>query len=64
MDAMVRSNYRIPREIDDWLRERAKECLRSKNGQLITELRLAMSSGANTSEPIPRRESSPGEALP
>jgi hypothetical protein len=64
MDSMVRSNYRIPREIDDWLRERAKQCLRSKNGQLITELRLVMSARGNSSEPVCDGGASPDEAQP
>ncbi|TAM48824.1 MAG: hypothetical protein EPN57_26700 [Paraburkholderia sp.] len=42
MKPTVRSQYRLPREIDDWLCERAKKCIRSKNGQLVAELRSLM----------------------
>jgi|GEM_PF-3971895 len=38
----VRSQYRIPKDLNDWLLARAKEQERSKNAQLIIELRARM----------------------
>jgi hypothetical protein len=32
--------YRLPRELNDWLVERARNKSRSKNGQLFVELRV------------------------
>lgn len=39
MSDVVRSQCRLPKELDDWLAERAKRESRSKNAQLIVELR-------------------------
>ena len=39
MDDMVRSQCRLPRELNDWLAERARHESRSKNAQLIVERR-------------------------
>lgn len=38
MGDIVRSQCRLPRELNDWLAERAKLESRSKNAQLIVEL--------------------------
>ncbi|CAJ3267151.1 hypothetical protein [Burkholderia pseudomallei] len=42
MSESVRSQYRIPKDLNDWLLARAKEQERSKNAQLIIELRARM----------------------
>ncbi|MBN3856762.1 hypothetical protein G3N59_25615 [Paraburkholderia sp. Ac-20340] len=39
MSDIVRSQCRLPRELNDWLANRAKLESRSKNAQLIVELR-------------------------
>lgn len=39
MDGIVRSQYRLPSDVDAWLAARAKVEERSKNAQLIVELR-------------------------
>lgn len=39
MSDIVRSQCRLPKELNDWLAERAKHESRSKNAQLIVELR-------------------------
>lgn len=39
MSDIVRSQCRLPKELNDWLTERAKHESRSKNAQLIVELR-------------------------
>ncbi|WP_156992457.1 hypothetical protein [Paraburkholderia oxyphila] len=39
MDGIVRSQYRLPSDVDAWLAARAKMEERSKNTQLIVELR-------------------------
>lgn len=39
MGAIVRSQCRLPRELNEWLIDRAKQEARSKNAQLIVELR-------------------------
>ncbi|MFM0365542.1 hypothetical protein [Paraburkholderia sediminicola] len=52
MKSIVRSQYRLPQEIDDWLRGRAEQGLRSKNAQLVVELRAVMEEkGAARSQP-------------
>ncbi|WP_148276389.1 hypothetical protein [Caballeronia zhejiangensis] len=42
MGESVRSQYRIPKELNDWLSSRAKAEERSKNAQLVVELRTRM----------------------
>jgi hypothetical protein len=42
MKSIVRSQYRLPKEIDEWLRGRAEQGVRSKNAQLVVELRAVM----------------------
>lgn len=42
MKPVVRSQYRLPEEIDGWLTGRAEQNLRSKNAQLVVELREVM----------------------
>jgi hypothetical protein len=39
MGDIVRSQCRLPRELNEWLIDRAKQEARSKNAQLIVELR-------------------------
>lgn len=39
MSSIVRSQCRLPRELNDWLTERARHESRSKNAQLIVERR-------------------------
>lgn len=39
MGEIVRSQCRLPRALNEWLIERAKQESRSKNAQLIVELR-------------------------
>ena len=39
MNSIVRSQCRLPRELNDWLTERARYESRSKNAQLIVERR-------------------------
>jgi hypothetical protein len=39
MSDIVRSQCRLPRELNDWLTDRARNESRSKNAQLIVELR-------------------------
>lgn len=39
MSDIVRSQCRFPKELNDWLANRAKHESRSKNAQLIVELR-------------------------
>lgn len=39
MGDIVRSQCRLPRELNDWLTDRAQRESRSKNAQLIVELR-------------------------
>ena len=39
MGDIVRSQCRLPRELNEWLIERAKQEARSKNAQLVVELR-------------------------
>lgn len=52
MKSIVRSQYRLPQEIDEWLRGRAEQGLRSKNAQLVVELRAVMEeTGAARSQP-------------
>lgn len=40
MGDIVRSQCRLPKEINDWLVERAKQESRSKNAQLVVELQI------------------------
>ncbi len=42
MGESVRSQYRIPKELNDWLTARARSEERSKNAQLVVELRARM----------------------
>jgi hypothetical protein len=42
MSEVVRSQYRIPKDLNDWLTTRADEQTRSKNAQLVVELRARM----------------------
>jgi hypothetical protein len=42
MGESVRSQYRIPKELNDWLTSRARAEERSKNAQLVVELRIRM----------------------
>jgi hypothetical protein len=42
MDGIVRSQYRLPNDVDAWLTVRAKGEERSKNAQLVVELRWLM----------------------
>ncbi len=42
MSEVVRSQYRIPKNLNDWLVSRAKDEERSKNAQLVIELRARM----------------------
>jgi hypothetical protein len=42
MSDIVRSQYRIPNDLNEWLIARAKEEARSKNAQLVVELRVRM----------------------
>ncbi len=46
MSETVRSQYRIPKDLNEWLAARAKEESRSKNAQLVVELRVRMHSSA------------------
>ena len=39
MGDIVRSQCRLPRELNEWLIDRAKQEARSKNAQLVVELR-------------------------
>lgn len=39
MDDLVRSQYRIPKDVDEWLKERARHNVSSKNVELISALR-------------------------
>lgn len=42
MGESVRSQYRIPKELNEWLSARAKAEERSRNAQLVVELRIRM----------------------
>jgi|GEM_PF-5986185 len=42
MKGIVRSQYRLPSDVDRWLSERAKADVRSKNAQMIAGLRKLM----------------------
>lgn len=44
---MVRSNYRLPEDVDAWLKQNAKDQSRSKNGQLVEILKQLMKAGKN-----------------
>jgi hypothetical protein len=39
MDGLIRSQYRIPRDVDDWLKDRARDRVCSKNAELVSSLR-------------------------
>lgn len=39
MDDLIRSQYRLPRDVDEWLKERAKQHVCSKNAELVSSLR-------------------------
>jgi len=43
MEDVVRSQYRLPPEVDAWLKEAAQEEMRSKNSMLVKVLREKMS---------------------
>ncbi|SAK83158.1 hypothetical protein AWB77_04251 [Caballeronia fortuita] len=42
MGDSIRSQYRIPKELNEWLSSRAKAEERSRNAQLVVELRIRM----------------------
>jgi hypothetical protein len=42
MGESVRSQYRIPKELNEWLSSRAKAEERSRNAQLVVELKIRM----------------------
>ncbi|GAB5101352.1 hypothetical protein YK56LOC_70690 [Caballeronia sp. HLA56] len=42
MGESVRSQYRIPKELNEWLSARAKAEERSRNAQLVVELKIRM----------------------
>ncbi|WP_250479838.1 MULTISPECIES: hypothetical protein [unclassified Caballeronia] len=42
MAESVRSQYRIPKELNEWLNSRAKAEERSRNAQLVVELKIRM----------------------
>ncbi len=42
MSVVVRSQYRVPKDLNDWLVSRATDEVRSKNAQLVFELRVRM----------------------
>lgn len=44
---IVVSQFRIPVEIDTWLKQEARRSLRSKNAQLVAFLRRLMEDGSN-----------------
>lgn len=46
MTDIVRSQFRIPKDLDEWLFARSQEESRSKNAQLVVELRARMKSSA------------------
>lgn len=39
---VVRSQYRLPTDVDEWLKGRAESGMRSKNAQLVAELQAVM----------------------
>lgn len=41
MKDRFRTQVRLPRELEDWLKEKAKASSRSMNGQLVYELERA-----------------------
>lgn len=43
MEPTVRSQYRLPAEVDGWLKDAAKAERRSKNAMLVEFLRMMMS---------------------
>ena len=53
MDEVVRSQYRIPRALHDWLITRAKDEQRSRNAQLVVELRARMQAAVEPPSPAP-----------
>ncbi|VVE59056.1 hypothetical protein PSP20601_05435 [Pandoraea sputorum] len=53
MDEVVCSQYRIPRALHDWLVTRAKDEQRSRNAQLVVELRARMQAAVEPSSPAP-----------
>ncbi|CAL8481739.1 Arc-like DNA binding domain protein (plasmid) [Caballeronia sp. S22] len=61
MGESVRSQYRIPKELNDWLTARARSEERSKNAQLVVELRARMRESTtrtqtdSVTEPKPNR---------
>jgi hypothetical protein len=42
MGESIRSQYRIPKELNEWLSSRAEAEERSRNAQLVVELRIRM----------------------
>ena len=42
MGESIRSQYRIPKELNEWLSLRAKAEERSRNAQLVVELKIRM----------------------
>jgi hypothetical protein len=52
MKPVVRPQYRLPEEIDHWLTRRAEQNLRSKNAQLVAELRDVMRSEVKEREQV------------
>jgi hypothetical protein len=42
MGESIRSQYRIPKELNEWLSSRAKAEERSRNAQLVVELKIRM----------------------
>ncbi|BBU33341.1 hypothetical protein BTHE68_70750 (plasmid) [Burkholderia sp. THE68] len=55
MGESVRSQYRIPKELNEWLSARAKAEERSRNAQLVVELRTRMRE-TTQSQPDPTSE--------
>jgi hypothetical protein len=49
MERLVRSQYRLPEDVDSWLKAVAKRQSRSKNGQLVEFLRGLMRQEENGS---------------
>lgn len=42
MEPIVRSQYRLPVDVDEWLKDEAKQDRRSKNSMLVAVLRRFM----------------------
>ncbi len=56
MGDIVRSQCRLPRELNDWLAERARLESRSKNAQLIVELRARRTEVESTRAETPQEQ--------